>query len=307
MALIKYGCFDSDIVSPVDGPVELTNFEVGGITGDITTAEACMKYLYGTGSCALTETGCGLMIYTPSQDGGKSTCYRYSNDIRDYTSKNIKDINACSAGNTLYVIGDPAKQRLATAQYLKNDFNENIQYTIDELSDERAKIHVLEHKELHKEDLVNLPSTINKIKCEYEYNEEQNRILNNFNEASQEGEVLSAFDSLLKMNNQTAEKNRLFINDKQRLSHKIDTDLNIVNWSLKQNSEKDKIYNKIKNLLSIIIIILCIVAFISLVYFAVPSRYIEKLNKLNGLNNLFGKTKIKITKNEAKRFNSLFN
>ena len=87
----------------------------------------------------------------------------------------------------------------------------------------------------------------------------------------------------------------------------MDEDINLLNWSINQNNEKDMIYDKIKSLITIIIVILCLVAFISLIYFALPAKYMNRLqNQTDIFENLLKPKPTKLSKNEANIFNNIF-
>lgn len=99
------------------------------------------------------------------------------------------------------------------------------------------------------------------------------------------------------------------VKDKQKVFNKMNTDLQTLNWNLKESQEKEKLQNKITSVLGIIIILfsgLCIGVTLFYLLGDIPSLNNLK-NKTNGnvLKNIFG-VKNKKTAVNKKVFNKIF-
>lgn len=125
-------------------------------------------------------------------------------------------------------------------------------------------------------------------------------------------------ENIVKMYNSLADTSRIAINrnidlvkDKQKISQKMDSDLQNLNWSLEESHNKEKLQNKITTSLGIIIILFaCLCVGLMVYYSIIDSDFINNIkNKTNKgmINKLFGFDKIKkATSSNKKAINKLF-
>jgi len=314
---LYYGCAKTEDLME---PTASYNLE----DNDITTPKDCMNLLYKKCCDEDNKLNCGFMLYRgdDEDDGIPKGCHQY-NDVTFMTSddtlstfQETRDLCGNNENeNKIYLIGDyenNAEQEVIKRKMENEEkyYKESIQEDRSRLGDIQATLAVLNDNDGFKSlNDPNLQSELEKKQKELEAEKLSKQIAKEFQEAERVSMFQSIFDKLSGIIGNVDKNTGRLINNKSKISKKIDEDIDLLNWSIKQNNEKDAIYNKIKSLLTILIIILSLVSFISLIYIALPKKYLNNLKNqtTDVLDNVLTNKKIKLTKNEVNLFNEIFN
>ena len=314
---LYYGCAKSEDLME---PTASYNLE----DNDINSPKDCMNLLYKKCCDEDNKLNCGFMLYRGDDEDDEipKGCHQY-NDVTFMTSSDTLSTfqetrDLCGNNedeNKIYLIAD--YENNAEQEVIKRKMENELKEYEDNLKEDKARVSDLQatlavlndndgFKSLNDP---NLQNELEKKQKELEAEKLSKEMAKEFKEAERVSMFQSIFDKLSGIIGNVDKNTGRLINNKSKISKKIDEDIDLLNWSIKQNNEKDAIYNKIKSLLTILIIVLSLVSFISLIYMVLPKRYLNNLkNKSsNVLDNVLTPKKIKPTKNEINLFNEIFN
>jgi len=314
---LYYGCAKSEDLME---PTASYNLE----DNDINSPKDCMNLLYKKCCDEDNKLNCGFMLYRGDDEDDEipKGCHQY-NDVTFMTSSDTLSTfqetrDLCGNNedeNKIYLIAD--YENNAEQEVIKRKMENELKEYEDNLKEDKARVSDLQatlavlndndgFKSLNDP---NLQNELEKKQKELEAEKLSKEMAKEFKEAERVSMFQTIFDKLSGIIGNVDKNTGRLINNKSKISKKIDEDINLLNWSIKQSNEKDAIYNKIKSLLTILIIVLSLVSFISLIYMVLPKRYLNNLkNKSsNVLDNVLTPKKIKPTKNEVKLFNEIFN
>ena len=121
---------------------------------------------------------------------------------------------------------------------------------------------------------------------------------NNIKQLDEKDKYVKMLHSLQNTSKQAINKNIDLVKDKQHVADKIDSDLQILNWSLEESKNKEILQNKITSTLGIIIILFSTICVILMVYYI-----ILPMKDKSSVSDLFSSSNKSFDK---KSLNSLF-
>jgi hypothetical protein len=111
-----------------------------------------------------------------------------------------------------------------------------------------------------------------------------NNLASYIKEKKESSKIINTLDQLTK---QTVAKNTQLVKDNERKNQKINSNIQTLNWSLKESKSQEDLYNKISTTLGIIIVLFSVLCAVTIVYYA-----IKKGKPENAVNNLLGKNNV---------------
>jgi hypothetical protein len=154
-------------------------------------------------------------------------------------------------------------------------------------------------------------ATKSKVEFDLATHDKKKDITSKLNKIMDNDKYIKKIKDLTSISANAINRNIDFVKDKQHVADKMASDLQTLNWSLKESENKEVLQNKITTTLGIIIMLfagLCVGLIVYYLIDGIPGTAggIKKKSNKNMLNNIFGFNKVSTTSSNKKGLNSLF-
>ena len=248
--------------------------------------------------------------------GGKNVIENKNVELINFEKTNPK--NPKCSKYKLYILpdaeGSDTAERLKKYYQQIHDKNEKkLQKAKKDALKSKAMAQFMSNSKNSNLDLLSLFSAANEAKSKIEFEavtkDTRSDIENKFKKIKEQEKVVSNFNKLANISKKAINSNIELVKDKQKISHKMNADLQNLNWSLEESKNKEMLQNKITTTLGIIIILFAGLCIGLMVYYMIGGDTSGKIkNKSNKgiLNNIFGLNKNNFTSKNKKTLQSFF-